>query len=467
VLEELQKANRIRQMPTLTFPPARILVLSLVGSLIVAVGAIAAVIALWQPARLEAIVPAELTHALFSSVTREDLRVFSDEFPVLRNVPPFEGRLDAAVIGLPAGPEGWILSQVHKEMPLPDVNGDYNGQHVLLSDPSVMAMMTGDGERLRSSTSFRHLSSALPLTTSRIYLRENAPTATNALPPLLRPFVRASGALMLSLRTEGPRTIATLGIYGQSLGKNATPPPLPLLTPPPETSVLLGNPAALLETGLQSLPAHEQMIRRGQLTRMASDLLGTEGSFDYDLLPLLLSPAGLHWSKEAFLFSGSMESSSTARETLAHLHDRFRSTLLGSTVVSRSFDKDFTSDIMKSDPSAVEDVTQTRGGWLVRITRQGAASALMSASHGREFVLSNNEAWLNQMIVAGRITLPGSAVAAGGQLGPSSIEGMVGSALTTPSWAWMGSVLPLRQGILWSAASDGQGITLSLTLRTL
>ncbi len=464
-------------MSRFTLSPVRVVILSLLGTLIIGAGAIAAVIALWQPTPLEGMLPAQGTIALFGNATREDLRLFTGRFPSLQNVPLFSGTLSVGILRLPAGKEAWVLSAtvgVEHAPPLPE-NIHIGRQGFTASDPGVELMMAGEDPRLRTSGEFIQLTRGMDRTKGRWIFLSDSARAQNVVPGALEQIVDGTGALLLSSSSRG--VTLRLKTNSHALADDPISQPLPILSPAPDFSIALAHPDRVIDQTAQLYPEPERTLRMAVLRGKAQALLGGDWSWTYDILPLLQRESLLSWTSAqgrtpaSFLLRGSIASARDGRERLDAMHERMRSKLVGSVVTRRTFEKGFVSEILKSDPSQVEDVQEVRSGWNVHITRErGGSGALLSATRGTQFIITNVQQWLDQALRTDRMMLPRSPSGhpmAGGTASVSGFAQWTSTVAKTPEWAWMMSSLHAQNGILWGIESDGQGETLSLTLSPL
>lgn len=445
--------------------PLRLVLLAACGSLIILGGAIAGIVALWQPRPLESMLPGQSTIALFSNVTREDLRQWGDRFPELRTVPGFNGRLELGMLDV-NGSHQWVLSSPREDLPLPQTNGTFRGQAILVSHPDVMSTLTSDTPRLKTSGVYRELSWGTSPHASRITLQTGADAAASALPPPLRPFIHASGGVLLSA-DRGTAHVRIEGTPGESSG--SIPSAIPRLSPPPDVTLALAAPAAAMDLFLDEKPETERMIRRGQLLQKIEDVLGGEWSWEYDILPLLTESAVLHWrtgtgSMPSFAFQGRIKDAMQGRERLSALHETMRSGTAGVTVSRSTFEHGFTSTIIGSGPSEVRERRYSLNSWTVRETTDGDRT-LLSAVRGRDIVIGNRKEWVEN-IIAGTATdslptLSGSP-AAGGVLSPALVQQLTANMRGQIGWMWMSTVIDGRKPVLWSVETDRNVLTLSI-----
>lgn len=460
----------ITTMPSLNFSKLRLLLLALLVSAVVVAAAIFLVISMWQPLPLEAILPGADVTALFSNVTREDVRTWSDSFPELKNVPDFEDRLELGVLQIPNGSRGWILSSSVKEMPIPYSNGEFRNQDLLLSDPHLMEMITGSSARLKSLDVFRELKKNAPAVAPHIYLRSDPAGASSLLPHPLRPFIALSGGLLLS-KAEGMSQISVFGAPANITV--AVLDDVMMFSQPPDLVLAISSPAYAIDLWLASLPETERAIRRGQLAKIAHDLLGDDWSMQYDILPAMRDAAVLSWktgtgSTPLFMLQSHAASTADIRRQLQELHDGFKSMLTGTTVTRRVFDRGFTSAVLGSDPSQVEDVRTVENGWTVRETRQRNGDRMMlSAARGREFAVSNKKEWLKDVITgtpARRFPNASASTIASGVFSMNLLRKLTSGALAGQEWQWLLEDFPASRPIAWYLERNGHGLTLSLTL---
>ena len=449
----------------MTRPPfSRILILALVGSAIILAGTIIGVLALWQPRSLDAFLPQPQTVALLENVTREDIRMFTAQYPALQAVPMYEGFMNVGVVTLPDARQGWVLSATEKDAPLPSSNLRIDRQDFLLSDPELQALLTSDEPRLRASQDFSLLTRSMRRDERWIFVKEPGSTV---LPALLRSMIPESRALIVMTKGD----TVTLRILGNTVvpGRRASA-AIPLLTPTPDVTLALGNPKEILESRLQHLPEDERAVEIGMLTATVRQLLGGQWSYSYDLLPFLRQESVLHWRAAtgtgglAFLFQSSMDDVRSGKARLSELHERFRGSLLGTVVVDRPIEHGMRSTILKSDPSQAEDSVQNIRDWTVHTTRSGD-QALMSATRGRDIVITNSREWLDQVTGIGHdLPLPsrlGSPVA-GGSLSPALVDRVIGDSGGLPLWQWIRQQLEARNPVLWSIEADSDILTLNL-----
>jgi len=457
----------IAAMPTFRLHPLRLIAFALLGSLIVLGGAITAVVALWQPRSLEAMLPGEGTIALFSNVTREDLRAWSDRFPTVRSVPNFAGQLELGILDFGNGSHGWILSSPVKDVPLPETNGTFRGQNVLFSNPKAMDMMT-QVPRLRAIAMFQELSRGMSPGASRVYLRTNEQEASAALPAQLRPFIVASGGLLLSRDGEA----ALIRVYGKPATIHGSAPVgVTAVSPAPDLTLALATPVQMFDRELARFPDTERAVRRGQLTTVINDLLGDEWSLQYDILPLISQTSTFSWkagtgSMPSFLLRSSTTNVAEMKKRLLAFHESFKTRLTGTIITRHTFDRGFTSAILGSDPAHVEDLRTSVNGWTVRETRQkNGGRVMLSATRGREFIVSNRRGWLKD-IVTGTRELPLPTVSgqfvAGGTLSPALFERWTADMRSEPGWMWIRSTVHAKEEVLWGADMEGKTLTVSI-----
>ncbi|MBI2635748.1 hypothetical protein HYW84_00270 [Candidatus Peregrinibacteria bacterium] len=460
----------ITTMLSLNFSKLRLFLLALLVSATVIAATLFLVISMWQPLPLEAILPGADVTALFSNVTREDVRTWSDRFPELKNVPDFEDRLELGILQIPSGSRGWILSSPVKETPIPYSNGEFRNQDVILSDPHLMGMMTGNSVRLKSLDVFRELKKNAPAAAPHIYLRSDPAGASALLPYPLRPFIALSGGLLLS-KAGGTSRISVFGAPANITA--AVPDDVTMFSQAPDLVLAISSPAYAIDLWLASLPEIERAIRRGQLANIAHDLLGDDWSMQYDILPAMRDAAVLSWktgtgSTPLFMLQSHAASAAGIRRQLQELHDGFKAMLTGTTVARRMFDRGFTSAVLGSDPSQVEDVKTVENGWTVRETRQKNGDRMMlSASRGREFVVSNKREWLEDVIAetpARRLPDASDSTIASGVFSVNLLRKLISGALAGQEWQWLLEDFPASRPIAWYLERNGHGLTLSLTL---
>lgn len=465
-------SSRIIEMTTLRLSPLRLILLSLGGALIIAIGAFAAVFSLWQPRALQSFLPADSTVALFSNVTREDIRAFTGRFPSFKDVPLYDGVLSLGVLATPNGQgDGWILSSEKKETPLTSVNLRVGRQAFFASDPALRAQLTQGTMRLSASPSFYTLTRNTHPGDRQVFFA--AADGPAVLPAPLRPLQPESSAWLVAI--DDRRMVL------RALGKTDAPlervtGSLPPLSPPADATVILSNPSRLLELQTQALPEQERVLPQGWLSRKAREMLGGDWSWAYDILPLLQRESSISWRTDdtglSFLFQGSAAHTRDLRERFTAFHDVFRSRLAGTVTTERTLDRGLSATIIRNDPLQVEDRQQSSNGWDIRETMKtgGIRSAmLLSGIRGREFFITNKREWLTHMTTPGpRMSLPvsGGLPVMGGTVAPALFASLTSDLAKHPGWAWMAQNLAASQPVVWTLERDGQGQTLSLTLST-
>lgn len=457
-------------MLKIAHPPFRLILLAVLGSAIILIGVTLAVSGLWQPRQLEAILPANETVALFSDVTREDVRAWSDAFPMLRTVPVFEGRLDAGVVrDAQNGGEGWILTSTHRDIPLPSANGEIYGQDFLASEGMSLGWLTGNAPRLKTSQTFRTLTHSLAAGAPYIFLAQDGHESVVPVP--LQPFVRGSGSTLFSKNGETMIVrIAGSAREAESITADAW-----AFTPSPDTTLLLGNAKEILEQRQQALSVTDRQIEQGMIITKIHELLGTELSFAYDILPLLGGESSLSWksgtgTSPLFLFSGTAGDLSTLRQTLSGIHGNARSLSSGIAVRQFSLDTDLRSTLIGSNPSAVDDRRESQNGWTVRRTEErGNAGAvrtlLVSGTRGNRFFISNAKEWAGTVIgAAATVSLPSltGSPSAGGVLALDRFAAYTEALRSQPGWAWLLGDPDGKKSILWGAEIEPDVFTLTM-----
>lgn len=474
----------ITAMSTLTIFSLRFIPLAFLSGFIVLSAAIATALILWQPRPLEAMLPGKDAIALFSNVTREDVRIWSDWFPELRSVPEFADRLELGIIDVSNGARGWIISSPTKNILLPETNGTFRGQALMLSSSEVIGIMTGHGAkgapqdipRLSALEAFRALmrgvpdskSSAQTASDSHIYLSSGLRDAAALIPNPLRRLVQASGGLLLSregiisrIRTFGKPSHATRTV---SAG-------MAVLSPEPDLTIAIFAPAEMLDRWIASLPHSERAIRRGQLSKTVHDVLGEDWSLAYDIMPLLQGATTLHMragtgSVPSFMLRGTTSDIRDARKRLAAFQDSVRRRQSRTSVTRRKFDRGFTSAIIGRASTQAQDAEYDLRGWTVRETVFLDGHSFLTATRGHDFVIGNEKKWLDGVLSdEHEMQLPtiASGLIAGGRLSQEWFAQILEDVRRTTAWTWLGqSSLLSNRAVLWSAETDGETLTLSI-----
>lgn len=392
-------------------------------------GAFLLVIRLWQPQSLASFVPAEGTALFLRNPTENDLQTLGSAFPILRTLPALPAQSEVAVIG-----ERWVASSLVEEHPLPSSNIQIGRQEFLASDPSLEAELNKNTNRLRSSRDFSALMNTVETDARTVYIAKKDDTLLpRAVNVLLRGIAAEDDPLLVTMESGGT---VRLRIKSDLSGLAAAPSSLSTLSPAPVVSLTGGNPGAMLSSFLT-----QNVGIRGLLSARMHEVLGEDWSLEYDVLPLLDSPAQLHlrWNPDGtlrFLLDMEVKSRHAVNLRLAELHDSFRSRLTGATVARRTLEKNLRSAVLQSDPSHVEDATVLKNEWTVRTTGElGGSRVLLSAQRPRRLILSNDTGWMEQITTGTAATpLPARArLLAGGGMDRDLWMPMI--AAHTPLWS--------------------------------
>lgn len=461
------------QSLTVTVIPSsalRIVPIGIVAALVIVGAALSMVIRLWQPQPLAAFIPASRTAALFSGMPRDTLASFADLYPILRSLPSLPQETDIALLTTPTGSLTWVASSPSEEHPLPASNIRIGRQQFLAADPSVEHLLTARGDDvLAQSPAHMNAMENIPARTHTVWLQRDDLQAL--LPENVLLALAAVGTVRgpLLLRVTPGGASLRVPMDALPMGREA-PDALPRLAPPPDAVFSLSAPEQLMDRALVPLSPDRREILRGMLSARARELAGKDVSFPYDLLPLLQEPAIIAFGGRsgtgvalAFALSTSLPTRGEAEHRLESLHESFRRQLQSSRVLRRTLEKGIESATLQIDPSNVLDVRSAQGGWTVRATQEREGSrALMSAVRGREIVLGNDPAWVEQFLQnAATIDLPRSrgVLVAGGILRAGALGDLVGEK-ASPVW----TVLRGNAGsdVGWSIAADGSTATLAV-----
>jgi hypothetical protein len=433
----------------------RVVLLSVVASVVVIVAALAGVIALWQPSSLESIVPADTTMAVIRHGTRADIEIVRKMYASAPAFPLAADPYDAALLKLPSGSLAWIAIPSPYAV-LPEANVRVGRQMLVATDASVQQLLDETDRSNSAARGYAVLSSGLSATASITYLPR---TGMDALPEHIRPLLfGASGTGGLVIATDTDRTDVRIAADAPAL--RATAGLARALTPPADFSMEAGDPAKALETYVTAQPAAQRSVTMGRVQSIAKSALPGEWSWTYDVLPLLEGPASVHVRTEngarTFLLEANATSADDAEKLLATFHDAFVATLPG-TSTRRALDKGIVSTILKSG-SAAEDTRWDRSGFSARETKADDRT-FVSARNGRRFIVSNSRAWADQALESQR-TDGGGAMLEGSITGATA-RSFIGTDSSPVSAAFLSSIrndAPMRWSI-WRV-SGAVGITL-------
>lgn len=367
--------------------------------------------------------PAQRTAALFLRTSNEDLTPFTSLFSSLAEIPAIDGTFDLALL---RDGESGLKWKVFRE-----------------GVPQDSSTSAATGTFLREDLSYRTLIRVVKRGEPAVYIADAALLTPHSL--VDRVFFAllhfSPSAPFVHTREKGTWITA-------ALSKTPTVQRAPLLLPnsrpptPPLFSLRGTNLSDLFFSILTALPPSEQIVLEGLLDRTTHSLFGKETSFRYDLLPLLETPALLH-----FFSTGSgeslallLESRSTNREhlaaRLARLHKNVASTLPLERISRRVLDptRGFKAETMRRDPSLLQTEERMRGDWFVRITAHRLSGrGLATSMKGNRFFLSSSPELLESMLAmpaAGTpqelFVAPQAGEFAGGTLDPTLLRKMLG-----------------------------------------
>ncbi len=406
------------------------------------------------------VLPAQRTAVLFLRTRNEELTPFTFFFPSLAEIPVIDGTFDLALLHDGEGERTWTLFR--EGMP---------------QDPSAPA---ATGTLLREDLSYRAL--------MRVVGRRGEPTIYITDAALLTPrsFVDRIFFALLRLspstpfvhtREKGSWTIATLP---KTPTVQSAPLPLPNSRPfiSPLFSLQGTNLRDLLASILITLPSPEQIVLEGLLDRTTHSLFGKDTSFRYDLLPLLETPAFLHFfstgSGESltFLLEGRSVDRRHLATRLARLHQNIASTLPLERISRRVLDpvRGFKAETIRRDPSLLQAEERIRGDWFVRKTvHRLSGQGLVTAVKGNRFFLSSRPELLEPMLAVPAAGTPPELFAApqAGELAGGTFDSALLQKMLSAEDTAISIFLPPRNGtesLTWKL--EQRGNVRQLTLRT-
>ncbi|MBI1813338.1 hypothetical protein HY285_04295 [Candidatus Peregrinibacteria bacterium] len=346
------------------------------------------------------ILPAKETVAYLAHMHRSDLEQFAAWYPVLQNVPKETGLMSVAVVHGNDGKLHWRLFEENDRGEVRNMQSDL---------PSHGEKMIDARDALSSLEAFQMLRGRSPHDGGWMFadLKTLLQGSNAALDALLRSFLAASPYALVS---QSSNTFSIAVLTDGPIAETGLDPSIPFPSPPPDTIIASAAPLQQWRALSGILPQEMTMVFEGLWSARMQSVFGEETSLRYDLAPLLThasmlfvrstqSGAGLH-----FLLSGSADGKSLSAQ-LSLLRRRAQAMTTRVTLERRTFDRGFTSAILKSAPEGTRNVSGDRNGWrITALSGADAIGALATAQRGNDYLLSNDRAWLNDVIGQGTTT---------------------------------------------------------------
>ena len=393
------------------------------------------------------------TVALISEATSETQALLRQAFPLLSTLPTLDPTATAALVKTPEGRLGWIVFT-----PRVQVGGN---PYEIEAAPDARALIMEREESLEDAPAYRTLVNDRSTLGTWVFL--NADERQETPWPWLKlsepvGLVFTSDEIRMSVVSEGSPLIS---IFRAQL-PSAFASPLFVLSLP-EASDMLRVPSAV-EGSIIS-------IGKGLATTWIKEVLGTAISPTYDLSPLTRQQILLHLAQDSGGRTLAVLEGSAPRDTVDAFSEKvfasFKASLPLGKRETRTFDDSFTFDLITQDASALIEETKSVNGWSVRSMKHAASQkALLFASDGTEFLLSNDEAALLVRIAQ---TLPptplpdaGGQLLAAGRFNSTQLTTFLGQSL--PSF-WKTSLsLPneLQGDLVWTVTRERGRVTLQV-----
>lgn len=462
----------LRTVPVWLRTHWRHIALSALGLAILATGVLLPIVRTQQRARLDSLLPAEETVALWTNATADDIRGFAGRLPLLAALPPLPSPLDFAVVRLPSGADAWIAAPAdpdHADGFQPNARIGHTA--AMVSSADVEPLFADRAPRLASFGPYRALTLHTDAGASRAYLRDARLVMDGSDAATLLSAVSPGNASAMLLGSVGKSRV--LRLYRDAPSDAAGAPidtRLASLSPSPTFILALSDPAGTWNRYAEALPPERRAILEAVAAQHLLDRAGKDVSLRYDVLPLLREPASLYvgdGTPAAFLVEGTADADLAAH--LSALEKGARSRIGNQRIEERRFDPRFSARIIRQDASRVQEKEYDRGGWHVRMLDAGSGAAVFAVATNRNrFVVSNAAAWLDQVVSpthpfggsGAGLALPGQAgdLRAGGWTDPSLLHREDHPALR--------ALAPAAPGpMAWSVSLDGRVFSIATTAR--
>lgn len=400
--------------------------------------------------------------AFFSNVAAEDLETALPLFPILRALPLFDGRADIALVELPGGQSAWAMLKISE-------HGRAEGA-TLISSEEFRPLLAGERDRLAGFSPFLTLQARSAAGAPSAFL-DLAHLLSPSSPPLDRALLNLGLRYALLERGEGGWTLHAFDPKAQPAMLSGPPRPVDL-SPPAAFGLSLDRPMDAASALPRALSADDGNVLRSLLATEARKLLGPEVSLTEDLLPLFDRASLFQFSPGTggtlFLWRGATDDLARFERASARLLQGAPATGAAPRITRRTFDRGFASTTIRSDASQSEELRDDRDGWAIRgRARSGEDRGIFLAARGREFLVANSRAWMEQAIAAGDATpLPSER----GLLALGTVDlAALRMALAATPLSPTGSVLPfLRRAegsADWSLSRTGAVWTLTVGVR--
>lgn len=338
------------------------------------------------------ILPGEETLLVLQEPSIATIEWWAETFPVLRSAAQEPLPRTLAVVETAEGERGWIRIDMR--------DGTEHTIERQIVGP-FLVMFSSDRMRELFESSSAHLDqlptiqalAPFPRTPWTLLRRDTAPAASSLAGRIVEAAALGTASHLLAMTDEDGYPLLRTGVPAEDIplrGLQELHSPLGK----PFTMLKLADSASFLERVRQALSPHDRIVFDGLLLQWIVDHFGPSVSVVYDILPLLEENPAVHLASRGsgttvFVLEGEAKNSKEAERILASLHTSFAHRHADVEIVTRVFDENFHSTIIrKADerPGTTEEVD----GWRLRTsedTNDGAV--LVSAQNGKVMIIGN------------------------------------------------------------------------------
>lgn len=398
------------------------------------------------------LVPAERTIAFFEKTTLPRAKaVAGPRFPVLQDIPQTEGSFSLAIIKGENGAQQWILSP---ELETTTLEGRelqrFRGKPVYVSDgASLETLSVREGEEpLSASAVFLALFSRT-YSGEWAYFSEAPQEGGDARISSLLGEIH--GDMLLEQKTDGGIAIH----FADTISKGSTERySLPMVA---EGGICVGVNSADQFFSLFS-SQQDALLQQRIAAAAVENMLGTEVSLQYDLLPLLKRPSigcgsTTTESKPAGLFLGEINDRSLWDRLTAEWHASALANTAGGTIDRRLIDGKYTYEVLKNADASLETGQTNVNGWEVRSTAGTGSGGLFTARKGLHVLVATSREWLNAGLTEPLAIVSGTSA---GVLDPGT------PLVAPPALQPILSVFFGQKALVWSRNERGGIVTLTI-----
>lgn len=328
--------------------------------------------------------PIKQTKLLIHKPTAVDIKRWGDEYPFMHTVD--QSTLAALAVVTMNNAETGVIA-FHHDTSMDHSVGPFGIQ---VSNPLVLPHLQAQQTSLGKHETYRAFKKVHAQDDSWTYLQKQSQVVadTHLLSSLLRSTASAFAFTQMS------------DIQVLQQRQSLLPPPGEASTSIPHVeyrlfALSMGNAHEGFVRWKTRLPSENVAIVEG-LLRSTIAFLGSNVSFDYDILPLVTKPSVLQAAtmsgSTTLLLSGSMDDKTTLNEILERMHESYGKTLTTTRVTKRVLDKRFTTVDLRHDDSMIETAYEPVGDWaVVSTTEVKSATGLFTATQGNMFMVAQRK----------------------------------------------------------------------------